>query len=1015
MVWRRTGKKKGGWTKEPTGAQIVASKPHECLGCPLYNASIRVPPDVQDGVEVIAIGEAPGREERDAPFSGKSGKHIRRILEDVGLIGRVGFANTLNCRPYIYNDKGWKQNREPSDQETSKCRGQLLQTIKDHQPKVLLALGAYALRWLVPGGERSIGKARGRFFQSKYGLVFATFHPSAALHSGSDSQLRLIQSDLLRVKDYLDGTDSSPKLPDYKLVIPRWVDPEYYKQACTPPWIRDPSLDLGEWKDFTEIYSEPRFITFDEAIKLLSNTPEVRIGDIESTGLDPFDEGADIISFGFSVDRSRGYSFPVIHGDFDYMFSDPRYRKLAYKDLALIVKTIAKVRNAWHNSPFDVRWLKVILEREVGFVPDFDSRPVECTLQMHYLLHPSDRAHNMDDVAASMGYDSHKKVLKKYKDRFLPKNKRVSFAKYPFWLLGPYNALDCGITKIFHDAFTEEMEKAPHIKRFWWEHHIWSVQSFTRIMQNGMAANLPAIDIAREFLTNKLESAEKDAYFNPLTFYYLFYRLGFLVDGQTRMDLETLRTVFNLGSDVQVSRFLFGTPGTNKEGHIDEHDDPNFGIGLPRRLTKKNKKGFGVGESVILQILDGFDELKQASPYSRQIVDEETGAISYELTGSDLFRAYAGAVSRGIPPERVLAKLYKYAAPAVVDAVRARRSAQKMLSTYVTKIDKELLHDGMIYTSFKLHGTITGRFSSYFHTIPWDPMLKRMYQSRFGKDGYIVAADQGQIEARVIASMSGDPELIKIFREGRDLHREVAASFFRVPYDDITVAQRRYTKAIHFGVLYRRNAESLAKDLELQGMTPSEALQFAERFIADYFKRFPVVYEWRERLFEDVRKRGWSVASTRQKDLGVFKDFQHTTTNYVILSPFGRELRFPPDTPYKELKRLTCNYPPQSAAADITTDAIVRVEKRLHSDGFRSKVIHAIHDAGYVDTHVDELTEVCDIVQTEMTRTEMYSDWLLTPLMSDLEVGPTWGDLEAVEKSDMLKGKRLSLGGIIAA
>ena len=94
----------------------------------------------------------------------------------------------------------------------------------------------------------------------------------------------------------------------------------------------------------------------------------------------------------------------------------------------------------------------------------------------------------------------------------------------------------------------------------------------------------------------------------------------------------------------------------------------------------------------------------------------------------------------------------------------------------------------------------------------------------------IVSADYSQIELRIMAHLSGDPALVKAFHEGADIHRATAADIFGVPVADVTTDQRRYIKAVNFGLIYGMGAFGLAQQLGIERGA-------AQQFIDQYFQR----------------------------------------------------------------------------------------------------------------------------------------------------------------------------------
>src|SRR5204863_4761806 len=104
-------------------------------------------------------------------------------------------------------------------------------------------------------------------------------------------------------------------------------------------------------------------------------------------------------------------------------------------------------------------------------------------------------------------------------------------------------------------------------------------------------------------------------------------------------------------------------------------------------------------------------------------------------------------------------------------------------------------------------------------------------------------AGYSQIELRIMAHLSGDASLERAFDEGADIHRATAAEIFGVPIDHVTPDQRRYIKAVNFGLIYGMSAFGLAAQLSIERGA-------AQQFIDKYFTRYPGVAEYMLRTRE---------------------------------------------------------------------------------------------------------------------------------------------------------------------
>lgn len=131
--------------------------------------------------EILLIAEAPGADEdrTGRPFVGKSGQLLDKILAACGFTREqhVFLTNVIRCRP--------PQNRTPSDEEVSACKHFLYEQIEKVNPKIIIPLGATALKHLYGDKSLRITQLRGKWTDWQGHLVMPVFHPSALLRNPS--------------------------------------------------------------------------------------------------------------------------------------------------------------------------------------------------------------------------------------------------------------------------------------------------------------------------------------------------------------------------------------------------------------------------------------------------------------------------------------------------------------------------------------------------------------------------------------------------------------------------------------------------------------------------------------------------------------------------------------------------------------------------------------------------------------------------------------------------------------
>ena len=184
------------------------------------------------------------------------------------------------------------------------------------------------------------------------------------------------------------------------------------------------------------------------------------------------------------------------------------------------------------------------------------------------------------------------------------------------------------------------------------------------------------------------------------------------------------------------------------------------------------------------------------------------------------------------------------------------RSLSKLKSTYTDKLPEQIhLKTGRVHTSYHQAAVATGRLSSSDPNLQNIPIRteegRRIRQAFIATKGYkIIAADYSQIELRIMAHLAQDPNLLKAFAEGLDIHKATAAEIFNTPLDTVTTDQRRSAKAINFGLIYGMSAFGLAKQL---GIERSAAQAYMDR----YFAQYPNVKYYMETTRQQAHQQGY--------------------------------------------------------------------------------------------------------------------------------------------------------------
>jgi DNA polymerase-1 len=304
------------------------------------------------------------------------------------------------------------------------------------------------------------------------------------------------------------------------------------------------------------------------------------------------------------------------------------------------------------------------------------------------------------------------------------------------------------------------------------------------------------------------------------------------------------------------------------------------------------------------------------------------------------------------------------------------RQVAKLKGTYVDALPALVNpRTGRVHTSFNQTVASTGRLSSSdpnLQNIPARSEQGRQIRQAFiPRDGWrLLTADYSQVELRLLAHFTGDAKLREAFAADQDIHAAVAAAIFKVPEGQVTAAQRRVAKTVNFGVLYGMSAHGLAVRL---GMPRQDA----ERFIDEYFARYPKVLAYQDDLLRQGQANGYvgTLLGRRRRFTLADTDVKSTYRNRTSAA------------------REAINMEIQGSAADLMKLAMLGVYRRLGGGKFQAKMLLTVHDELVFEVPPREVKKVAALVREEMTGAMT----LDVPLKVDVAVGPNWLEVENVE------------------
>ncbi len=314
----------------------------------------------------------------------------------------------------------------------------------------------------------------------------------------------------------------------------------------------------------------------------------------------------------------------------------------------------------------------------------------------------------------------------------------------------------------------------------------------------------------------------------------------------------------------------------------------------------------------------------------------------------------------------------------IISYILEYREIQKLVSTYIDSIPLLVGADGRIHSTFNQLGAATGRFSSNdpnLQNIPIKTERGRLIRGGFvAKSGYVfLGFDYSQIELRVGALLSQDPDMLDTFIHGKDIHTTVAKKVFNVEESGVTPDMRRKAKVINFGIMYGMGATALSENL---GVPRKEA----QLFLEEYKKQFPGLNMYLESIVEFAKTHKYTETFFGRK-----RNF--SKINSVI--PFIRAM----------YERMAVNAPVQGTAADIIKLAMLHSRKILaeHKLDIHAQLVLQVHDEIIFEVEEKYQQEVAELIEKTMENIipkNMKKDLIFPPFSTSVAVGKTWADLK---------------------
>ena len=305
----------------------------------------------------------------------------------------------------------------------------------------------------------------------------------------------------------------------------------------------------------------------------------------------------------------------------------------------------------------------------------------------------------------------------------------------------------------------------------------------------------------------------------------------------------------------------------------------------------------------------------------------------------------------------------------IVDDILNFRELTKLKSTYVDAIPALINpKTGRIHTNYAQAVAVTGRLSSTnpnLQNIPIRSERGREIRKAFvprDPSRILVSADYSQIELRIVAAISGDPNMCEAFKQGKDIHTATAAKVYGIEEAAVTKEMRYKAKSVNFGIIYGQGAFGLAENL---GISRTEA----KEIIDNYKKEFPNIQKYMDQQINNAKELGFvETLMGRKRWLRDINSSNFTVRGFA--------------------ERNAINSPIQGSAADMIKLAMISVHREMKKKTWESKMILQVHDELVFDAVESELSALKELILSCMTTAMVLPNGV--PVEAEIGVGKNW-------------------------
>ena len=392
---------------------------------------------------------------------------------------------------------------------------------------------------------------------------------------------------------------------------------------------------------------------------------------------------------------------------------------------------------------------------------------------------------------------------------------------------------------------------------------------------------------------------------------------------------------------------------------------------LAPMLYRMERAGLRVDTSVLSELSNYLGtELEKLTKKIYEVAGREfkinspkqVGEVLEELNISSGRKTSTGRVSTSRAVLDELAQTYE-----LPRLIIEYRELDKLKTVYTDSLPEQIGPDGRIHGQLNQTVTATGRLSSSepnLQNIPIRTELGRRIRRAFvpEKGFKLISADYSQLELRLLAHVTHDPEMLDAFQKGDDIHARTARLVFGAKTPEELKEARRFAKIVNFAIAYAIEPFGLSQRV---GISRKEA----KKVIDDYYETYKGVHRFMEEVPEKAREHGY------------------------VRSIYGRIRPVPTINDRNgniraRAEREAINMPIQGTGSDIVKIAMLRVDEALRRENLRARILMQVHDELLVEAPAEEAEQTAHIVKREMENAVE----LDVPLVVDIGIADNWMD-----------------------